>query len=157
MFIIQSKEKQRNSVKLLTNIKIIFWFETQNVNTPHKEFYSFIPITTNTRKDGNVKENVSCTSCGIHLLSTFETLAQKLIVQYLCSTKITLEWITPPSPPIFRSIPHYAICTSPLIFNFFQPSAIFQYFELSIAHFVTWGFKLWKCLKKYYKASNRCK
>ena len=26
--------------------RLFFWFETQNINTPHKVFYSFIPITT---------------------------------------------------------------------------------------------------------------
>ena len=48
MFIIQSKEKQRNSIALLTNIKIIFLIWTQNVNTPHKKCYSFIPNITET-------------------------------------------------------------------------------------------------------------
>ena len=30
------------------NIKIIFLFKTQNINTPHEKFYSFIPIITET-------------------------------------------------------------------------------------------------------------
>ena len=61
----------------------------------------------------NIKENVSCDSSGIHLLSIFETLGQKLevLLSTFRSTKRNLEWIYPP------------LClTRPLILNFFQPA-----------------------------------
>ena len=40
-------------------------------------------------------------------MSILETLGQKLevLLSIFCGTKINLEWITPPPPPIFRSIP----------------------------------------------------
>ena len=48
-------------------------------------------------KHRNVKENVSCASSEIHLLSIFETLGQKLevLVSIFFGTKITLEWVIP--------------------------------------------------------------
>ena len=54
-------------------------------------------------KHGNVKENLSCASSVIHLLSIFEILGQKMEVlsSILYGTKITFVWIT----PIFRSNP----------------------------------------------------
>ena len=55
MFIIQSEEKERNLMGLLTNIKIIFviW-------KSHEIFYSFIPTYYYwNNKHGNVKENAS--------------------------------------------------------------------------------------------------
>ena len=44
-----------------------------------------------------VKENVSCASSGIHLLSIFETFGQKLevLLSIFCETKIIWKWITP--------------------------------------------------------------
>ena len=64
------------------------------------------------KKNIYIKENVSCDSSGIHLLSIFETLGQKLevLLSTFRSTKRNLEWIYPP------------LClTHPLILNFFKP------------------------------------
>ena len=43
-----------------------------------------------------MKENVSCASSEIHLLSIIETLGHKfeVLLSIFCGIKITLEWIT---------------------------------------------------------------
>ena len=113
MFIIQSEEKQRNSMDLLTNVKIIFliWNSKYKYTTWNFLFIHTYDYWNN--KHGNVKENLSCASSGIHLLSIFETFVQKVEVLFsiFCGTKLTLEWITPlppfldlPPPP-----PHYSV------------------------------------------------
>ena len=70
-----------------------------------------------------MKENVSCASSGIHLLSIIETLGHNLevLLSIFCGIKITLEWITPPPPPIFRSTPPLCLNHS-LILKFVHPS-----------------------------------
>ena len=74
--------------------------------------YSLKPIITETKSIRNVKENVSCASSEIHLLSIFETLGQKfeVLLSIFCDTKITLEWVTP--CPLFKS-------SQPLIKTYF--------------------------------------
>ena len=120
VFIIKCKEKQRNSIGLSTNIKIIFFNLKLKIKIHHiKNFIHTYYYWSN--KHGNVKENISCTSSGILLLSIFETLGQKLevLLSIFCGTKITLEWITP-SP--FLDLPPLPLClTCPLTCKFFQP------------------------------------
>ena len=87
--LIQSKEKQRNSVVFF----FFFWFETRNINAPRNFFHSYLLLLK--QQTWNIKENVSCASSGINLLSIFETLGQKMgvFLSIFCGTKITLEWI----------------------------------------------------------------
>ena len=64
------------------------------------------------------KVNVSCASSGIHLLSIFEILGQKLEV-LLCifrGTKILWNELTPPPP----SLPPPFCLIRPLIYKFFK-------------------------------------
>ena len=56
--------KQRNSIGLLTNIKIIFLIWNSKYKHTIKKFHYW-------NKHGNVKENVFCTSSGKHLLWVF--------------------------------------------------------------------------------------
>lgn len=42
MFIIQSNEKRRNSIGLLMNIKVIFWFKTAIINTSYKFIHTYL-------------------------------------------------------------------------------------------------------------------
>ena len=59
------RKKQRNSIGLLANIKIVFWFKTQNVNTPQKMLFILTHYYWN-NKHGTVKKYVSCASSGIY-------------------------------------------------------------------------------------------
>ena len=97
MFIIQSEEKQRNSMDLLTNVEIIFliWNSKYKYTTWNFLFIHTYDYWNN--KHGDVKENVSCASSGIHLLSIFETLSQKLevLLSIFCGTK---NFFNPPPP-----------------------------------------------------------
>ena len=54
----------------------------------------------------NVKENVSCTSSGIYLLSILGASGQKVeaLLSIFGCTKTTLEWI---SHPPFLDLPHH--------------------------------------------------
>ena len=92
----------------MTNIKIIFWLETQNINTLHK---NFLFTNTNTyyygnNKHGTVKENLFCASSGIYLLNVFETFGQKLE-----------NWLAPHSPPPPNTDTKFAVCKGMLIIS----------------------------------------
>ena len=60
-----------------------------------------------------MKENVSCASSEIDLLSIIETLGHKfeVLLSIFCGIKITLEWITPPPFPQLNLLLHYALIT----------------------------------------------
>ena len=101
MFIIQSEEKLRISIGRLTNVKIIvlIWNSKYKYTTWNFLFIHTYDYWNN--KHGDVKENVSCASSGIHLLSIFETLSQKLevLLSIFCGTK---NFFNPPPPPIIN-------------------------------------------------------
>ena len=83
----------------------------------------------------------SCASSGIHLLSIFGALGQKveLLLSIFCGTKITLD--SPCLPPvIFRSVPPSCL-THPLILKVPPTPHIIQYFEISIPPICNWGVK----------------
>ena len=81
----------------MTNIKIILliWNSKYKYTTYKTLFIQTYYYWNN--KHGNVKENASCASSGIHLPSISEALGQKLevLLSIFCGIKITLEWITP--------------------------------------------------------------
>ena len=85
--------KQRKTKKFSSFFFFFFWFETRNINAPRNFFHSYLLLLK--QQTWNIKENVSCASSGINLLSIFETLGQKLKVflSIFCGTKMTLEWI----------------------------------------------------------------
>ena len=80
MFIIQSKEKQRNGIGILINIKVIL-FDLQLKKQMHHMifliFNSFIPVSQK--------------------LEVFSSI--------FCGTKIILQWITPLPLPSFLDLP----------------------------------------------------
>ena len=112
----------------MTNIKIILF--TWNSKYTIKIFLFIHTYYYWNNKHGNVKENVSCASPGIHLLSIFQTLGQKLkiLLNIFCGTKITFEWISPLPPPII--MPYLPINT--WIFS------THHYFEIFILPICNW-------------------
>ena len=106
VFIIENVEKQRNSIGLLTNIKIFFLIWNSKYKYHIKIFIQsyLLLLKQQTWKRKMcllpVLEYTCWASSGIHLLSIFETLGQKLEVSLniFCGTKFTLDWITQPSP-----------------------------------------------------------
>ena len=101
--VIVCNSKQRKTKKLgFWPIWPIFnQFITQNINTAHKRIYSSHTQYYWNCKHGTVKANVFCASPGIHLLSIFGALGQKveLLLSIFCGTKITLD--SPCLPPHF--------------------------------------------------------
>ena len=89
------------------------------------------------------KVNVSCASSGIHLLSIFEILGQKLEVLLCIFRGIKILWNELTAPPPY---PHHFALYAHWYINFLN-SPIIQYFEISIPPLpsVTGGFKLWDC------------
>ena len=94
-----------------------FFYLKLKIKTDNKRFHSFICINTE-KKHGNVKEIVSFASSWIHSLRVFlrhwvksGKFSEESFVLY---TKINLEWITPPPPPLpsfLDLLPHYALPT----------------------------------------------
>ena len=97
---------------LLTNIKIIlFDLKLKIKMQTYKILFIHIYYYWN-NKHGNVKENESCASSGIHLPSIVETLGDQLevLLSIFCGIKNTLNWVTPPPPLLFLDLlPHHAL------------------------------------------------
>ena len=113
MFIIQSNEKRRNSIGLLMNIKVIFWFKTAIINTSYKFIHSYLLL---------LKQQICQCKTKCVLCQHWNTLADYFwgLIQSFAAPKLLWEGLPSLTPPA-----HYALFTDYLIFF------IFLFFHLS--------------------------
>ena len=99
MFIIQSNEKRRNSIGLLMNIKVIFWFKTAIINTSYKFIHSYLLL---------LKQQICQCKTKCVLCQHWNTLADYFwgLIQSFAAPKLLWERLpslTP--PPLMPSLP----------------------------------------------------
>ena len=98
---IQNEERQRNSIGLLANIKILFDLNLKILIHHQKNFIHSCPLILKQETWTCKKKCILCQSWNTLAMSIFETLGQKLkvLLSIFYVTKITLEWITPHKHP----------------------------------------------------------